>query len=119
MHKIYYAHPINIYGSKQELRDMETIRKLFQSTLIYNPSTDSNAEEGYKELRMKYFENIVKECSMLVFRSFVDGKIPSGVMFEIDMAKKIGIPIIELPNYYNRRLNVDDTRQYLVDIGCR
>lgn len=119
MSKIYYAHPISIYNTKQEDRDIELLNKLFPDHLIYNPSKDENASDGYEMCGMDYFFGEITDCSILAFRSFPDGNIPKGVYSEIEAAKELEMPVIELPSYYNRKLSVDDTRQYLIESGCR
>jgi hypothetical protein len=57
---------------------------------------------------------------VLAFRALPDGTIPSGVAQEIKWAGEAGIPVIELPSAVNRRtLTLDQTREYLKEIGQR
>jgi hypothetical protein len=117
--KIYYAHCINTYGTKQEQRDMDIIGELFPNCEIYNPSNDSLAEEGYKSSGMLYFLNIVKSCNLLVFRGLPNKKIPSGVFKEIKTANESNIPVLEIPCYTEREMSIEDTRNYLREVGYR
>jgi len=117
---IYYAHFSGIYNTKQEERDMETIKKLFPEALIINPNTVEH-QERYKTsgLGMDYFFNLVKSSDILVFRGCVNGKIGAGVWGEIQMAQEKGIPIIELPSFLDRAMSVDETRLMLKELGVR
>ena len=117
---IYYAHFSGIYNTKQEERDMETIRKLFPNDVIINPNKPEY-QSGYNNsgLGMDYFFNLVKESDLLVFRGCVNGKIGAGVWGEIQIAQEKGIPIIELPSFLDRQMSVDETRIMLKEIGVR
>lgn len=118
--KIYYAHPISMYGTDQEKRDIQTIEKLFPGSFIYNPGNDDSSSDGYKTKGMQYFYDIVEKCNLLIFRSFVDGKIGAGVWGEIEHSLSCSIPVLELPLLLrNRVLSVDDTREYLKLCGKR
>ena len=116
---IYYAHPITIYNTPQEERDIDTITKIFPSQTIYNPSKDTKSNEGYKQNGMEYFLKIVDKCNILIFRGIPNNYIPAGVMSEINRAKQNNVLILELPSYFNRELSVEDTRVYLKESGSR
>lgn len=116
--KIYYAHCIAIYNTPQEQRDLNLIKLLFPAAKIYNPNNDK-AQEGAKEDGMDFFKPIVQMSDLLVFRALPDGKIPAGVCKEIEWAKEVQIPVIELPGFVGRQMSVDDTRQYLRELGTR
>jgi hypothetical protein len=115
---LYYAHFIGIYNTKQEQRDMEMLQNIFPNYIIINPNIEEH-QIGCKENGMKYFEDIVKDCDLLVFRGCVNGKIPAGVHKEVQCAKNNNIPIIELPCLINRAMSVDDTREMLMELGVR
>lgn len=117
--KIYYAHFIGIYNTKQEERDLDTIKLLFPIAEIVNPNSKEN-EELYKSKGMNLFFELVNDCDILVFRGCVNGKIPAGVMKEIKYTKeKYCMSIIELPTFINREMTVDDTRNMLSELGVR
>lgn len=118
--KIYYAHFSGIYNTKQEERDIETIKNLFPDANIINPNTPEH-QEGCKKsgLKINYFFNIVKECDALIFRGCVNGKIGAGIFGEIKIAQEKGIPIIELPSFLDREMSINETRQMLNELGLR
>jgi hypothetical protein len=115
---IYYAHPLTLYGSKQEGRDMLTLLSL--GFTVCNPN-DPVHEAAYKkdgEKGMAYFASVVRTCDALAFRGLPDGSVPSGVAKEIQWAEDK--PIIELPGRVLRRtLTVALTREALREGGQR
>lgn len=120
--KVYYAHCQAIYGTPQEDRDIELLEHLCFK--VFNP----NCEWVRKQLpsvpqseQMQYFCNIVQEdCDALAFRALPDGAIPAGVLKEIQAAQEAGMPVFELPSGILRReLSVEQTREYLKEIGQR
>lgn len=115
--KIYFARPISLYGTKQDIRDIETL-KTFGFEVI-DPNTE-NLQERYNTAGMIVFEEVVAKCDCLAFRSFQDGKIGAGMVKEINIARQLNKPIIELPTITSHReLSVDDTRTYLQLLGYR
>ena len=126
MKSIYYAHSMNIYDTPQEKRDIKILEDL--GFKVINPNTkeisngfkDWNIRYPNREDYMDYFNNMVKECDTLAFRSFVDGTIPSGIVSEIQTALKSNMPVIELPILTsNRFLDSIETRLYLEYLGQR
>jgi hypothetical protein len=113
--KVYYAHPVSLYGKNQEKLDHTTLRLFgFEVVCPNSPACD----EGYKNHGMGFFKDIVKGCDALAFRGLPGGKIPAGVAFEIQIAKEAGLPIIELPcSLMQRTLNVEQTREALMELG--
>jgi hypothetical protein len=115
--KIYYAHPMVIYNSLQEERDLDLIKRLFPDAEIFNPNNPTTQEECKGE--MEYFYNIVRTCDLIVFRGLPNMKIPAGVWGEIQCGIENTIPSIELPCLTERKMSVEDTRQFMRDIGNR
>lgn len=117
MKTAYYARPINIYGSKQDQRDIATITRCgFDPVDI----TAEDIQEKYASEGMSCFLEVVRGCDILFFRALPDGSIPAGVAKEIDEAQCQGIPVVELPSAISRRyLNVEQTRVYLQEVGFR
>ena len=115
--RVYYAHPLDIYNTPQESKDIQELKNL--GLYVVNPNTVQHSE-GYNFEGMKYFENVVKSCTSLAFRALPDGRIPAGIAKEIAWALEVGLHIIELP-YWNteRIMTVDETRKYLIDVGYR
>jgi len=113
--KIYYAHCITLYGTKQEERDVDTLESLGFDVL--NPNA-SEYQKAYKNIGMKFFEDLVLRCDGVAFRGLPDGSIPAGVAKEIETnGERL---LIELPNAVKRRsLSVNLTREYICDTGVR
>ena len=118
--KIYYAHPISLYDTPQEERDVATLKYLWPEASIYNPNSKLDTAK-YKEHGFEWFLDRVSDCDLIVFRSFPDGRIGSGVWKEINWADiQCGIPVMEIPMLMESRcLTVDDTREYLKHVGKR
>lgn len=114
---VYYAHCMAIYNTPQEERDIELLKELgFE---VNNPN-DKGHDYGWKTHGMKYADKIVPGADVVAFRSLPDGTIPAGIAYEVQLAIDKGIPIIELPNFHNRKvLDREQTRQYLREIGQR
>ena len=122
--KVYYAHVMSIYNTPQETRDLLLIRSMGLDYL--NPNSPEIQEACNKEKLvpggdcMTIFHRLIDMCDILAFRSLPDGSISAGVANEIDYATLKGIPIVELPTFFNRRkLTPDETRAYLALVGER
>lgn len=117
--KLYYAHSVGIYDSPQEERDI--IQLLTMGFEVYDPNNQEVKEdiEMYRKIHgeekvMDYFNSLLDQCDGLAFRAHADGKIGSGVWYEIQYIKAQNKPIIELPSLItNRALSVEDTKEYL------
>lgn len=115
--KAYYAHCIAIYDTKQEDRDIATLTSLGYE--VVNPNS-VECSEGYKEKGMDYFKQFAESCDVVVFRALPNGKIPAGIATEISYFIKLLKPVIELPScMLSRTINVEETREYLKEIGLR
>jgi len=120
--RVYYAHSLHLYGTEQEKRDILLLESLGFSVL--NPNSPETQAKCLKEKEsggtgMYMFRKIVQSCDLVAFRAYPDGSIPAGVHKEItDYAE--GLPVIELPNGLKRRgLSVEDTREWLHELGQR
>lgn len=121
--KCYYAHTMLSYGSTIEARDIETLETLgFE---VVNPNTPEIAGEvavyvsqhGPSRV-MEFFDQIVKQCDLLAFRSVPNGDILSGIASEINSAIFYNIPVIELPcSLEARMLDYPKTKQFLIEVG--
>ena len=115
--RCYYAHCMSIYNTPQEQRDLEELNKLgFE---VVNPN-HPGSEEGYQQTGMDYFLDMITDCNVLVFRSLITQEIPAGITKEIAHAQYRGLPIFELPTRVDqRKLDVEQTREYLREVGQR
>lgn len=119
----YYAHTMLSYNSTIEQKDIETLEKLGFDVL--NPNQECVQKEcsayGVKygsDRVMEYFKKLIGSCDLIAFRSNPDGNILSGVAYELQYAKELEIPIIELPNSLVYRMwDYPRTKQYLIEIG--
>lgn len=116
MLKVYYAHPLSLYGTLQEKRDIQLLLNLGLDVL--NPNEQQH-QEGYKKEKMEYFRKIVRACDVFAFRAFPDGKIGAGIIKELEFFGT-DKPIVELPHSISCRiLTVEQTRDYLKQLGQR
>jgi nucleoside 2-deoxyribosyltransferase len=121
---VYYAHSVHLYNTEQEKRDIILLESLGFN--VFNPNTEY-IQQDIKKLReksndsvMEYFDNVIDVCDILAFRSHLDGKIPSGVGYEIKYALKTGKPVFEIPLLFEKRfLSRDETKEYLKILGNR
>lgn len=117
--RLYFAHPINVYGTDLEAALLERIAERYPDHEIVNPNAPEH-DAGYKAKGMAYFlEDILPKCDECVLLAFRDGKIGKGVYAEAEALHAIGNPVWEIlssgdfftwaPNP-SRCLTVDDTR---------
>lgn len=117
MPRIYYAHPLSLYDTPQEQRDVKLLHEGLGFEVV-NPNKPEH-QEGYKQYGMEYFVRLVKTCDALAFRAFPDGKIGAGIAGEIE-ALGPNKTVIELPHAIScRTLTIDQTREYLKELGQR
>lgn len=122
--RVYYAHCIAIYDTPQEDRDLETLGRLgFE---VYNPNSEAvdlavvERKAADPDNYMEMFRELVVANDALAFRALPDGRIPAGVAKEIVYAREAGLPVFELPsNMVGRTVSVEETRQYLTEVGYR
>ena len=123
--KVYYAHSMHLYNTPQEKRDIELLESLGFEVLNPNSKEVDEGVQQYKithgeENCMDYFIDLVDSCEALAFRAHIDGKIPSGVGYEIKLMNSLGRPVFELPSLYNSKfMEVGETKQYLALNGQR
>jgi len=115
--RCYYARAISLYGTPQSVRDIATLENLGFD--VVDPD-GAEHEKAYKLCGMRHFAELVKTCDVVAFRATPGGRIPAGVAHEIGIARDHGINVIELPSsVYSRTMNIDETREYLREVGHR
>lgn len=120
--KVYYAHCIAIYNTPQEQRDVALLKALgFEVVNPSEPWVDEALASIPKEERMYWFEHFADECDAIAFRGLpMSHIIPAGVAKEINWFMARNKPVIELPwGLTTRVISVDQTREYLREIGKR
>ena len=116
----YYARCKALYGTPQEARDIETIRKMGYEPAVFDRNIVDALKERAQDVMEMYFLPLVSTCPVLFFRSLPDGSIPAGVAKEVAHAQSKGIIVLELPSSVQRRsLSVELTREYLREVGER
>ena len=117
MKKAYYARPMAIYGSKQEMRDIETMSALGFESIDINKK---EIQAAYDQQGMAVFLEYVKKADAIFFRRQLDGKIGAGVYKEIQWAIEADLPVVELPGaMVGTVATVNETREYLNLSGFR
>jgi len=92
--KVYYAHPIPLYGTKQESNERKHIIKNFPEAEIVDPGTFQDNPKKQRE-GMEFCLRLVRKCHALVFSKF-KGKITSGVGKEVNYAIERKIDVFEI-----------------------
>jgi hypothetical protein len=91
--RVFYSHPIKLYGTDAERRAIALIGKRFAGYEIVDPSADESARAGERET--EYYLGLVDSCDCLVFsRHF--GYVTRGVKPEVEHALSKGKPVYEL-----------------------
>ena len=123
MNLAYYARCQTIYGSMQECRDIELIAELDSHVLPFDAEVSeavAKAKESGDSVMDVVFQPLVEKCDLLFFRALPDGRIPAGVVKEIQFARELNLPVLELPSGIIRRtMTVTETREYLRESGQR
>lgn len=93
--RIYYAHPMVMYGSIKELEDLKFIQKKYPEAEIINPSSikpnDPNDSMGV-------YLRTVKTCDLLICRKIPNAPFTGGIGKEINHALENGIKVLEIKN---------------------
>ncbi|MGC8478711.1 MAG: hypothetical protein ACP5NE_02175 [Candidatus Micrarchaeia archaeon] len=66
--RIYYAHPIPLYGTASEVAELELIMRAFPGAKIVN---SKNHQPTGSNNRIKHFKSLVKGCDCLIFSKFM------------------------------------------------
>jgi hypothetical protein len=116
---IYYAHPMEMYGTSQEAMDERLMKRLFPGYDVYNPN-NPHAQLMADLHGMDFFIRKVKECDLVVFRSIEEPEgvkdVGAGVSKEVLTAYDSMIPVVEIPWGYKmwaRTMSVEATRKHI------
>ncbi len=92
--RIYYAHPMEIYYTPREHKELEIIKKHFPNAEIINPALFQD-KTGAIHSNMSFFYELIDSCDILVY-SDLGGFITTGVQMEIKRALERGKPVYRL-----------------------
>lgn len=117
----YYARCMALYGTKQEQRDIALINSLGFKVIEFPKQGELDFRKTQGEnVMVTVFYPLVRQAQIVFFRGLPDMKIPAGVAQEISWAASMEVPVLELPTRpAYRALSVDETREYLRDVGQR
>ena len=91
--RVFYSHPMKLYGSPSERREIMQIEQRFVGCEVVDPSAHQSSAEPGRET--EYYLRLVDSCDCLVFsRHF--GYVTEGVKPEVDHALSKGMPVYEL-----------------------
>jgi hypothetical protein len=94
MEKLYYAHAMCMYGTREERRDLGRIRRRFSGSQIVNPA-DYDGHPGKLAEGVNFCLRLVKQCDLVVFSPLL-GKVTAGVGKEVNYALRIGKPVFKI-----------------------
>jgi chromosomal replication initiation ATPase DnaA len=101
--KVYFAHPISMYNTKQERELVKKIKEFCQQNAggdfefeIVNPANLNHEFEAWKKTKpkedhdMRFFKQIISECDAAFFVGSTNG-----VRYELRKAEEFGIPTFD------------------------
>lgn len=111
------------YNSTREEMDVKILEAL--GFKVINPNQEKHqkgcieyGEKNGSDKVMEYFRNLVDDCDIVAFRSIPDGRLLSGVAYEVNHAIESKKIIIELPSTLkSRMMTYPETKEYLIDLG--
>lgn len=127
MRRLYFAHPVTMYGTPQEALALEWLRLNLAKPPIWevvNPNSPEHAE-GYLQRGMQYFLELCATCDECAFMAFPNGKIGHGVALEVQSFLDRDRPVCELiddpighqrDTIEGRVLSVEETRALIAEI---
>ncbi|HUI01591.1 MAG TPA: hypothetical protein VLX56_08180 [Nitrososphaerales archaeon] len=91
--RVFYAHPMKIYGTAAERREVAVIERGFAGYEIVDPSTRPPDLGPGRET--EFYLALVDSCDCLVFSRHY-GNVTEGVKPEVERALASGKPVYEL-----------------------
>jgi len=125
MKKVYFGHPVNIYGTTAEQLLINAIQKGFPGWHIENPNQPQHGE-GYQRFKVEkgngmlyFFEEVLPQMDAGVFLPFDDGMFGAGVYKEAQFLIDARKPVYEIDQdgglsnlvlNETRKLSIEETR---------
>ncbi len=100
--KLYFGHPINVYGTELEARLIAVIKETFPGWEIVNPGEQRHIKECERrkaagQNAMEYFfKEVLPDCKAGVFLPFRDGKWGAGIVGEAKFLDENGHSIWQI-----------------------
>ena len=91
--RVFYSHPMKLYGSAAERRDIALIEKRFAGSEVVDPSSYQSEVETGRET--EFYLGLLDTCDLLVFVRHY-GNVTEGVKPEIEHALSNGKTVYEL-----------------------
>jgi hypothetical protein len=91
--RVFYSHPMKLYGTAAERREVSLIEQRFVGSEVLDPSAHRSAAEQGRET--EYYLRLVDSCDCLVFSRYF-GYVTEGVKPEVEHALSRGMPVYEL-----------------------
>lgn len=91
--RVFYSHPMKLYGSAAERRDVSLIAGRFPGCEVVDPSALKTSPEPGRET--EFYLGLVDSCDCLVFSRHY-GNVTEGVKPEVDHALSAGKQVFEL-----------------------
>lgn len=103
MDAIYFAHPVNVFGTPLEVKLEDLIQSAFPGARIENPNQPHH-QKGYARWKERtdasghkgmgyYYEEVLPHCDGCIALPFLDGKWGRGVVGEAQFFLNKGQPI--------------------------
>lgn len=108
--KVYYAHCMDIYYTEEERNDVIHLGQAgFE---VINPS-DKIWKPHWESKGMDFAKELIEVCDVVIFKRIPDGRISGGVDVEIEMAKELGIPVLEYQSDCSNTMTRTETKEYI------
>jgi hypothetical protein len=109
---VYFAHAMSDYGTFWEAQAMMKINEEFGKPIM-NPA-QRQFEKGWQKYGMDYFKKfMLPRCDTLVYTSFPDYTIGSGVGYEVNSALNAGIKVYRMSRGFHGLVKVSDPTDHL------
>ncbi|MHC1628138.1 MAG: hypothetical protein ACXQTI_04850 [Candidatus Nezhaarchaeales archaeon] len=92
--RIYYAHPVEIYHTPREFKEIEIIKRHYPQAEIVNPAYFQD-KPGALHSNIDFFYSLVDSCDILIY-SDLGGFVTAGVALEVKRALEQGKPVYRL-----------------------
>jgi len=100
--KLYFGHPVSVYGVESETKLLGIIEREFRGWEVENPNQQKH-QDGYQLWKRNtgrgmdyYFREVLPKCDGGIFLPFKDGKWGAGVFGECEFLRRNTKPTWEI-----------------------